>query len=192
MLKLKLAGLFDTAVGWIAPFKRTITLAVIGIALAIAAVQTVHLEGFKVWPLSVEGWKPKAERLERDLANVRQAQAIAKVKARAARLEQEARYRALAERIDDNAKQDMGSAVDAAERFIAAGGVRSKAVGSDRIGTGTSPEGGSAGDIEGTSAAPVMDEGTVAVTPDDVRICTINTVKAEAAREWALGIEGVE
>lgn len=187
-----IAGLLDGVVGWIVPFKRAITLAVIGIALAIAAVQTVRLEGFKVWPLSVEGWKPKAERYERDLANVRQAQALAKARAEQARLEQEARYRALAERIDDNAKRDMGSAVDAAERFIAAGGVRCKASGSDRIGTGTRAEGGSPGDTQGTGATPVMDEGTVAVTADDVRICTVNTVKAEAAREWALGIEGVE
>lgn len=43
--------------------------AAIAVALLLAtAVQTVRLEGLSIWPVSIEGWKPKAERLaqERD------------------------------------------------------------------------------------------------------------------------------
>ena len=36
------------------------------IVLALLAVQTARIEGFKIWPLSIEGWKPKAERMERE------------------------------------------------------------------------------------------------------------------------------
>jgi hypothetical protein len=186
-------NMLDRAVGFIVPFKRAITLGTIAVALAIAAVQTVRLEGFKVWPVTIEGWKPKAERYEATIEQVRIAQDVAAEKARLARLEQEARYRALAERIDDDAKQDMGRNTDAAERFIAAGGygrcVRTEANRSAGSGTGTSAESNSAVDPVGAGGAPELD-GTalIGVTADDVRICTANTVKAEAAKTWAEGV----
>lgn len=47
---------------------RGIWAALIALAFAIVlvllAVQTIRLEGFKLWPLSIEGWKSKAERYE--------------------------------------------------------------------------------------------------------------------------------
>jgi len=118
---MEFGNMLDRAVGFVAPFKRAITLGTIAVALAIAAVQTVRLEGFKVWPVTIEGWKPKAERYEATIEQVRIEQDVAAEKARLARLEQEARYRVLAERIDDDAKRDMEKTTDAAERFIAAG-----------------------------------------------------------------------
>jgi hypothetical protein len=36
----------------------------IAVLVSLLAVQTARIEGFKVWPLSIEGWKPKAERFE--------------------------------------------------------------------------------------------------------------------------------
>lgn len=185
----EIAAFLDRVTGWIAPFRLYLTLGVIAIFAIIAVVQTVRIEGFKVWPVQIEGYKAKAERLEADLRNVRAAQELAKAKARQARLEQEARYRALAEKVDDNARKELDEARRIAERFIAAGGVRPKTAGGDGIGAGAGPQGRSASDPQGAGAEAILDEGTVAVTAEDVLICTTNTIKAEAAREWALGVE---
>jgi hypothetical protein len=193
---MNLGAVLDRAVGWIAPVRLYVTLAAFALLIAAVAVQTVRLEGFKVWPVSIEGWKPKAKRYEATIEQVRIAQDVAAEKARLARLEQEARYRALAERIDDDAQRDNRVAVDAAERFIAAGGyrctggVRPQANRGAGGGTGASAEGDRPVDPERAGGAPELD-GTevVGVTADDVRICTVNTIKAEAAKAWAEGVE---
>lgn len=57
-------------------------LSLSGIALAIMAVllavQTARVEGLSIWPVKVEGWKPKAERL---LAEQKAAQAAYRAQA---------------------------------------------------------------------------------------------------------------
>ena len=55
----------------IAGFWPTMRLILFIAAIAFGAVQTVRLEGFRFWPLSIEGALPKVARLETDLANVR-------------------------------------------------------------------------------------------------------------------------
>lgn len=172
-------------------------IAAVVLALAIGfAVQTARLEGLKIWPVAIEGWKPKAERLDQALANVKVAEQLAAAWAEAARLNQEARYRAVAQRTDIDAREATSVALGDAEQFIARGGhagqLRAQA---DRgagspAGTGSGNRG--PGDPEGAGAPAELDEAEgqlIGVTADDVRICTVNTVKAEAAREWALGLE---
>ena len=170
--------------------------AVILALLAGVAVQTARIEGLKVWPVSIEGWKPKSRRLEQALANVRVAEQLAAAWAEAARLNHEARYRAVAQRTDIDAREATSVALGDAELFIARGGhagqLRPQA---DRgagspAGTGAGDRG--PGDPEGAGAPAELDEAEgqlVAVTADDVRICTVNTVRAEAARDWALALE---
>jgi hypothetical protein len=160
----------------------------IAVLLTLLAVQTVRLEGFKLWPILHEGWKPKAERYARDLANVKAAQQLALERAQAAKLKAEADYRNLAERIDDDAEQARAGALDDAERFIAANRVRCQAAGRAGSGTVAAASDHSAGDGQGSGQASELDD-AVAVKADDVRICTANTLQAEAARAWALELE---
>lgn len=46
----------------LAAFAARVSLSGIAIAIlaALLAVQTIRLEGFKVWPVSLAGWKPRA------------------------------------------------------------------------------------------------------------------------------------
>lgn len=73
-----------------------------------------------------------------------------------------------------------------ADAFIARGGVRPCPAR-----TNPAAQGGSAAVDAGSGALPVMDDvpAVVTVLPEDVRICTENTVKAQAWREWGLAIE---
>ena len=183
-------------------------LALVGaLVLAIGvfgAVQTVRLEGLKVWPLSIEGWKPKAEARQAQIDAMLKAQALAAEVAKSRRLAQESQYRDIAERIDDNAKTDLDGSLRAADRFIAAGGMRAEAGRSVRCSTGTAAGDHRAKDPAGTRRAPQLDaapsaqpdtiaqpqpEGLVLISPADVRICTVNTVKAEAGQELATQLQ---
>lgn len=194
--------------------RKSETLTLRGIhAIAIATVifallgglvvQTARIEGFKVWPVSIEGWKPKAARLEQAIANVRVAEQLAESWARQARLDKEARYRAVAQRTDIDAMDETAKALGDADRFIAAGGtcasrrpaagqLRPQADRGEGGPAGTGPGDHRPGDPEGAGEAAQLDEAEgqlIGVTADDVRICTVNTVKAEAARDWALALE---
>ena len=181
-------------------------LALVGaLVLAIAAfgaVQTIRLEGLKVWPLSIEGWKPKAEASERLIADIMIAQDLAEEMARSQRLAQESTYRDIAERIDDDAQADLDGSLRAADRFIAAGGMRAEAGRSVRCSAGTAARDHRAEDPAGTRRAPQLDaapsaqpdaqaqpEGLVLISPADVRICTVNTVKAEAGHQLATQLQ---
>lgn len=135
-----------------------------------------------------EGWKPRALRDERTIAEFPKAQALALERALAAKAKAEQDYRDLAGRIDDEADQARSGALADAERFIAANRVRPEA---DRCGSGravaAAPNNG-ARNSEAVREAPEL-AGTVAVSADDVRTCTVNTLQAEAARAWALQLE---
>ncbi|WP_338445967.1 hypothetical protein V5F89_12530 [Pelagerythrobacter marensis] len=178
-------------------------------ALLIAlAVQTIRLEGLRIWPISFDGWIARAEQrlvriaeLEDDIEDIEAAQEHAADRARAARLEREKIYSDLAERIDDNADSKLGGALDAAERFIAAGGMRGHEADRGEGGrTGAGAEDQDSRDSEGAGQAAELDDssgpgtdraggGLVLVNASDVRICTHNTIKAEAGRELALELE---
>lgn len=72
-----------------------------------------------------------------------------------------------------------------ADAFIARGGVRPCPARAN-----PAAQGGNPAVDAGTGALPQLDDvPLVTVLPEDVRICTENTVKAQAWREWALTIE---
>lgn len=169
---------------------------------AALVVQTVRLEGFHVWPISVTGWIKTAETRQATIDRITAAQRLAEAEARAARLTQENTYRDIAERIDDNAEDTLEGAMAAADRFIAAGGLRGQAPGSapcpartaggdyraedpDRTGRTAQLDAADAGAVD----PGAIDSDFVLVSAADVRICTRNTVKAEAGRDLALQLE---
>lgn len=172
---------------WIA-----IVLAV-GLSLTIfGVVSQVQLHGMKFLLIEVEGWKPRAERFEADFKEMERASADAERLARVERNLQTQAYSDIAERIDENAAKNIRLELDSTERFIARQ-LRSQADRSQPCPTFTSSEDRSAGNGQAAGASTELD-GTVdgplvGVRPEDVRICTINTLQAEAAREWALQVE---
>ncbi len=167
-----------------------LTSTAFAIALALLVVQTVRIEGLHVWPLSVTGWKARALDAERAITDIEKAQDDALAAAIAAREQAEADYRNLAERIDRNAEDARQNAMADAERYIAANRVRCPAIGGPAGGTAPAAQDHRAGDGEGPGAAAELDEaGRVAVPVNDIRICTANTLQAEAARRWALESE---
>ena len=101
---------------------------------------------------------------------------------------EEARQANLSKGADRAIIENTASERDRTERFIAAGGVRERSC--PRAVSGPLP---STREREAVREAPIVDERealpTVAVTPEDVRICTDNTVKAEAWRELLLKLE---
>lgn len=173
------------------------------IALAIAAgVQTARLDGFHVGPIGMTGWIKTAQQRQDTIDAMIDAQALAAAAAKAARLEREATYRDIAERIDDNAQDEIEAAMAAADRFIAAGGLRAEAGRSAPCPARTAAGDHAAADSVRTGRATQLDaagagaadpgqagEGRVLVSAADVRICTRNTVKAEAGRALALQLE---
>jgi hypothetical protein len=123
--------------------------------------------------------KTRAEmQAEIDAADRERAKALAS--------EEEA-IKALAKRTDSNVEQARAANRDRTERFIASGGLQCPTARSGDAARG------SAGSSAPVHQAPVLD-GTqpvqvVGVTAEDVRICTDNTLKAEALRDYALGLE---
>lgn len=155
------------------------------VLVAMLAVQTARIEGFGIWPFKVKGYAEKlADAAERE-ARIAVAQDEALKKAIEARNKVEREYADLATKVDTHANEQTAQWAGPVERFIAANRVRCPA--NPTGGTAASAEGDRAGSGEKDGAAPVVD--AVAVTADDVRICTANTLQAEAAREWALGLE---
>ena len=142
-----------------------------GLKADLAAERTAHLETQRRYAL---------------------AQVEAAEKARAYRLSEEARYRALATKADTEHASNLETALAAARRHAdthrcAPVGLRPEiapAVGSSGgPGTGTEDHRAESGD------GPGGDAQLVAVTADDLRICTVNTTRLQAVRDWALAIE---
>ena len=158
------------------------------IVTTFAFVQTIRLEGFKVWPISVEGARPKAARLEKELAAIVTAQADAATAQKEIVEAAEKEYEKIAERIDEYAEQVEKDAMARAERFITAQRVRCEAPGGFASGAGAAAPADVPRDRE-TVPGPHFLDGTVAVPESDVRACTLNTIQANAAREAALALE---
>lgn len=181
------------------------------VALAFAAavgfglVQTARLEGLKLWPFAIEGQRPRGDRLQARLDDIARAQELAAQNARNERLEHEAEYRDIARTVDEGAKVDLTVSMDAADRYIAANrvwqwpegiqcprGLAGTAAGSDGAGD---PEGtGRTAQLDGPGAVRAArgdgpDRKMVLVSEADIRVCTANTVKAEAGRAFALEVE---
>jgi hypothetical protein len=162
-------------------------------AIGFGVVQTVRLEGLKVWPVEITGWRPLAIERGETIASFAAAQDQALKDALAAKAKAEADYRTLAERIDDEDEQARAGAMDDAERYIAGNRVQRCPADRGAAGGASTDHGTSGGDAAGPpaivdAAGAGIGADLVAVTADDVRICTANTLQAEAARSWALDL----
>jgi type II secretory pathway pseudopilin PulG len=135
------------------------------------------------------GWigHHNAAKYKRVLASTEQAyrnaQEDAKAAQIAANLAAEARYRSKANETDSDYRKALDGANSRSERFISANRVRACPTGqasrSDSAAQGNSAQG-----ADGAGEPAVM----VAVKPEDINICTENTTRLQAAREWALGL----
>lgn len=162
-------------------------LIVMAVLLALLAVQTIRIDGFRVDLPLLPPIGPKgliAEKAELAAAN---KEFLAQRNAARAESERIALANTQAtEKADEDEIDARKTELPAAERFIAAGGVR-------RCPTPRAyptPAGEGAQDDVGSGSVPVVDDvPVVTVLPEDVRICTENTVKARAWREWGLALE---
>ncbi len=95
---------------------------------------------------------------------------------------EEQRYRNLAHDADTRHVQELASARTAAERYIATHRVRQAGDGG-----GISPSSSTAsGDGAQGGVGPGPETLMAAVSDEDIQICTTNTIRLVAVREWAL------
>lgn len=113
------------------------------------------------------------------------AQRNAAIRAKAAIAAQEARYKEQADHADVQYTQALGNARSALDRYIATNRVRPQAIGRASGGTIASAESGGAESADRSGGTTDL----VAVTPGDLRICTVNTERLVAARAWATELE---
>lgn len=167
---------------------RAVALALAGITLALL----VQVHGL---PLLGGGLKANLASERAAHLETQRRYALAQVeaaeKARTYRLAEEARYRMKAERTDTDHAKDLETALAAARRHAAANrcaplGLRPEGSPTvsppGRAGTGAEDHRAESGDGSGGTAQ------LVAVTEDDLRICTVNTKRLQAVREWSLGL----
>jgi hypothetical protein len=132
--------------------------------------------------------RAKVAELQATLDQVKVAQKQAADAAHAARLAQEAKYTQLAETTDAELETARKSAMDAADRYIQSHSVRPQATGGSAGGPGASSQGDSTQGSNGPGAAPVVAPDLVTVSPADIRICTENSSRLVAVRQWAVGL----
>lgn len=178
--------------------KLAAIVAVILFVFGFAAVQSVRIDGFGlslpiVGRVGIEGWKPRAQKAERDLANFRsdvvQAQAEATFRARQQRETFEDRYEQLAKEADRNEELVRGEAMAAADRYIYrnAGAVCMQPDPVDRGPRGTAR---TATEDRGAGLpAPVSADPLVPVAASDVRACAGAVSYALEARRFVLDLE---
>lgn len=172
-------------------FFVTNALLLVGIFAAFASlgfvVQTVRIDGFRIDPPLLPAFGPKGLIAERDEARAKVAKLLAERDAAIAKSKRVAAANAAAtEKANADEKAELEIEGPAAERFIAAGGVRR----CPTTRADAAPGRQDAGVDAGAGAVPVMDDvPVVTVLPEDVRICTENTVKARAWQQWGLSIE---
>lgn len=171
---------------------RPAALTLAGIALTLAGIALTLL--VQVHGLPIVGGGLKAELAAERSAHLETqrryalAQVEAGEKARAYRLSEEARYRALASKADTEHASTLETALAAARRHAAAHrcapvGLRPETAPAvsppGRSGAGAEDHRAESGDGPGGTAQ------LVAVTEDDMRICTVNTTRLQSVREWA-------
>jgi len=111
------------------------------------------------------------------------AQAIATQKAQAALVAVETAYRSKADEADKAFQSKLADARRSADAYVSLHRVRGAFAGPSS-GTVASAESRGAGSADSASAATDM----VAVTPGDIQVCTDNTLRLEAAQQWALSL----
>lgn len=164
-----------------------IALVMLAAMTLFAAVQTVRIDGLRIDLPLIGSIGPRgliAENADLVAANKEFLAQRNAARAESARIAKA--NIAATEKANADEKAELETALPAAERFIAAGGVRRcPAARADTAARDQGP-----GINAGAGALPVMDDvPVVTVLPDDVLICTENTVRARAWQAWGLSIE---
>jgi hypothetical protein len=184
---------------------RGIKLAIAGgVFLLLAAgnvVQLVDRHGFTFWFVKIEGAHDKIDRLEAEIEGMNIAQEQSGQLAKTQREANEDEYRDIAADVDRNAGTALDRGFASADRYIRANRVWQWPEGVPCSNAGTAAGGDGAGNPQGAGQASELDgsrtgrgagargDGMVVVSAEDVRICTENTVKAEAARDYVTKVE---
>ena len=90
----------------------------------------------------------------------------------------EAAYKAAAKDADNDHAKDLALAADRTERFISGNRVRKACAGN------VAARPAAEGPVAENSDGPGISADMVAVTAEDVRVCTVNTVRLQSVREW--------
>lgn len=150
-------------------------------AITFGAVQTVRIEGLRIWPLKIEGYAAANARLTAEKAAYIAAQREAEAKAIAAKLAQEAKDEQRRKTADEHLKQDLAD--DRRRTDDYARRMRYQAPRSAPSGTDLP---------SGTEAPQVADRSSdvaelVGITRTDLEICTVNSRRLLNAHDWAVG-----
>lgn len=184
MIASLLASLWSRISGILAPILMPVLIGLLALCAGGWAWQTARIDGFHVWPIKIVGLRKERDDALATVTSVKQAQVVAAQKAQQAIAATEASYKAQAEQKDQEYHDEMDSARALASRYIASHRVQPKAAQGGAGSTITASQGGSAKGVVGPGAPSDM----VAVTPDDVQICTENTVRLQSAHDWAAGL----
>lgn len=175
-----------------------------GVFLLLAAgnvAQLIDRHGFKFWFVEIEGVHDRADRFEAEIKGIELAQGQAGQMAKDQREANEDEYRDIAADVDRNAGTALDRGFASADRYIRANRVWQWPEGVPCSNSGTAAGGDGTGNPQGAGQASELDgsrtgrgtgvrgDGMVVVSADDVRICTENTVKAEAARDYVTKVE---
>lgn len=160
---------------WVAPYLLPILIALALLGWGLAATFKIQIEGLRIWPVHIVGWREENGALKLDLDNIKAAQAVAGERAAAAKLAEENRSRLNAERIDNEMDTLRAAARAATERYR----MRSQAA-NRAPGHPTTPA-----DDNGPQGTDGAGEGAVMVGRSDLDILVENTVRLKAAAEWA-------
>ena len=146
---------------------------------------TVALLCLAIWIQGqrMHAWKVQAGAYKQTIAQM-EAASDANHKAQLAqKAAVEQRYKELASNADQQHEKELADANDALRRYIASHRVRQAS--DSGVSTASVPaESGSAQGDQRSGSDAFM----VAVSANDLEICTINTTRLQAAREWALGL----
>ncbi len=167
--------------------RLSLTQWLLGASLALNGVLVVALYGLQVHLPLVGKIGPEGVIAERDEARATAKTMIAERKAAQAESDRIARANTNAtEKADADVTKNLTQERAGADAFIVRGGVRRcPAARAD------TPAAGQSSSVDaGAGAVPVVDDlpDVVTVLPEDVRVCTENTVKARAWQEWGLSI----
>ena len=138
--------------------------------------------------LYIQGLRLHSAKVERDAARQTIAQmeaaSAANLKAQLAqKAAVEQHYKEQARETDLKYAQELGSARDRLAAYIARNRVRTENSGGVSASSGPAESDRSSG-VDGPRLPPEL----VAVSPDDLEICTVNSERLRAARDWALGL----
>ena len=169
-LALRTRSMFGAMLGWIG--RNPIVAGLCGAMVALALC--VHVIGMKDHTIA---------RLTAQAVSFREAQAEATVIAQQALHHQEVVYQAKAQDTDHAYQTQLVAAHSATDRYIATHRVRTNGAGS----TGSAIAAATGSD-SGSVVGPGEPADMVAVTADDINVCTVNTQRLQAGHNWALGL----